>query len=115
MSIDEGNKEIDEILYTLCRHNVSIMDGWYPFPATAIARALDMSVNKVRYHLRKLKQQGIVDSIREGGMTEYGEVFCYNGWHITEKAHDTNEYKKAYEEERKLCKECFGIDISNAD
>jgi len=113
MSIAGENKEVDEILYTLCQHNVSIMGGWCPFPATAIAKTLDMSVHKVRYHLRKLKQQGIVDSIREGGMTEYGELFCNNGWHITEKAHDTNEYKKAYKEERKLCEECFDIDIRN--
>lgn len=69
MSIAGENKEVDEILYTLCWHNVSIMGGWCPFPATAIAKTLDMSVHKVRYHLRKLKQQGIVDSISEGGMT----------------------------------------------
>lgn len=105
----------DEILYTLCRQNVRIMDGWHPFPATAIAKTLDMSVNKVRYHLRKLKQQGIVDSIREGGMTEYGEVFCYHGWHITEKAYDTNEYKKAHGEERIVCMRCFGVDIGKID
>ena len=55
MSIAGENKEVDEILYTLCQHNVSIMGGWFPFPATAIAKTLDMSVHKVRYHLRKLK------------------------------------------------------------
>ena len=48
-------------------------------------------------------------------MTEYGEVFCYHGWHITEKAYDTNEYKKAHEEERKVCRKCFGIDIGEID
>lgn len=79
MCIAVGNEEMDEILYTLCQHNVSIMGGWCSFPATAIAKTLDMSVHKVRYHLKKLKQQGIVDSIREGGMTEYGELFCNNG------------------------------------
>ena len=47
---------MDEILYALCRHNASIMDSWHPYPATAIARALNLSVSKVRYHLRKLKK-----------------------------------------------------------
>lgn len=102
---------MNEILYALCRHNVSIMDSWHPYPATAIAQALDMSVHRVRYHLKKLKKQGLVDSFHEGGMTEEGDVYCYWGWKITEKASDTEEYKKAHEAEKELCKECFGINI----
>ena len=102
---------MDEILYTLCQHNVAIMDSWYPFPATAIARSLGVSVGKVRYHLRKLKKQGLVNSFHYGGMTEDGEVFCLWGWTITENAESTQEYAKAYEKERKLCKKCFDIDI----
>lgn len=102
---------MDEILYTLCQHNVSIMDSWYPFPSTAIARSLGLSVGKVRYHLRKLKKQGLVNSFHYGGMTEDGEVFCLWGWTITENAESTQEYAKAYEKERKLCNKCFDIDI----
>ena len=102
---------MDDILYVLCRHNVSIIDGWHPFPATAIANVLDISVHKVRYHLRKLKEQGVINSCYEGGQTECGEVFCYWGWEITDKAFNTNEYKKAYAEERELCEKCFDIDI----
>lgn len=102
---------MDEILYKLCRHNVDIMDGWRPFPATAIADSLNISVHKVRYHLRKLKEQGLVKSFYEGGQTEEGEVFCYWGWTITDKAFNTNEYKKACEEVIELCKKCFDIDI----
>lgn len=102
---------MDEILYRLCRHDVGIMDGWYPYPATCIAEILNISVGKVRYHLRKLKEKGIVESFHEGGMTEDGEVYCLWGWHITDNAHETEEYKKAYEEERKLCIECFGWDF----
>lgn len=102
---------MDNILYKLCRHNVSIMDGWHPFPATAIANMLKISVHKVRYHLRKLKEQGLVESFYEGGQTEDGEVYCLRGWGITEKAKETKEYQKAHEEERELCKKCFDIDI----
>ena len=87
------------------------MDGWHPYPATCIAQNLNMSVHKVRYHLRKLKIEGLVESFRENGLIEDGAVFCLWGWRITDKAINTLEYIKAFEEERKLCKECFDIDI----
>lgn len=105
---------MDKILFALCRHNVSIMDGWHPFPATVISKMLNMSVHKVRYHLRKLKKQGLVKSFYEGGQTEDGEVFCYWGWTITDKAFATEEYQKAHEEERKLCIKCFNFDIGES-
>lgn len=106
---------MDEILYQLCRHNVGIMDGWHPYPATVIAEALGVSVHKVRYHLRKLKKKGLVESFHEGGMSEEGEVYCFWGWTITKAAHSTEEYKKAHEEERKIVKECFDFDIGEPD
>lgn len=102
---------MDKILYRLCRHDVGIMDSWHPYPATAIAATLGVSVHKVRYHLRKLKEKGLVESFHEGGISEDGEVFCYWGWKTTEVAKSTEEYKKAYKEERELVKECFGFDI----
>lgn len=103
------------ILYELCRHVVGIMDGYHPYPATAIAERLNMSVGKVRYQLRKLKAQGLVKSFYEGGMTEDGDVFCCWGWTTTEKATMTEEYKKAHEEERTICKKCFHIDIGEVN
>lgn len=104
---------MDDILYVLCRHCVGIMDGWHPFPATCIAQILNIPIGKVRYHLRKLKKQGLVNSFYEGGQTEDGEVYCIWGWSITKKTFKTKEYLKAYSEERELCKECFGIDIGD--
>lgn len=101
---------MDEILLKLCRHNTSIMDGWHPFPATCISKSLGIPVGKVRYHLKKLKEKGLVESVREGGMTEDGEVYCLHGWHITDRAKETAEYKRAVREERDLCMECFGFD-----
>lgn len=105
---------MDEILYCLCCHCVG-NNGWRPFPATAIAQILGMSVHKVRYHLRKLRAKGLVDSFYEGGITEDGDVFCYRGWTITKDAFSTEEYKKAHEREREICKKCFNIDIGEND
>lgn len=87
------------------------MDGWRPYPSTAIAKQMNISVGKVRYMLKKLKEQGLVESFREGGQTEEGQVYCMHGFGITEKAKETEEYKKAFDEEKKLCKKCFGIEI----
>ena len=102
---------MNEVLYQLCRHCVNIMDGWIPYPSTAIARTLEMKVGKVRYQLNKLKLQGLVESFSHVGQTEEGEVYCIKGFGITEKAKETEEYKKALEEEKIICKECFDIDI----
>lgn len=76
---------MDDILYKLCRRSVNIMDGWHLYPATCIAESLDLSVHKVRYHLRKLKEQGLVYSFQEGGMEEDGQVFCLREWELQGK------------------------------
>lgn len=93
---------MDNILYTLCRHCVGIMDGWHPYPSTAIASQLGMPVGKVRYHLKKLKTQGMVESFHEFGSWGFG---------ITDRAKESAEYKQAWEEENQLYKECFGVDL----
>ena len=102
---------MNEILYVLCRHCVSIMDGWVPYPSTLMAEQLNISIGKVRYQLKKLKEKGLVESCRYGGQTEDGEVYCINGFRTTDKAKETIEYKKALEKEAQICKECFDIDI----
>lgn len=101
---------MNEILYHLCRHCVSIMDGWYPFPSTVLSEICNISLYKVRKELKTLKEKGLVVSNRYCEFTEEGNILL-NGYTITNKAKETEEYKKAYEEENKLCKECFGIDI----
>ena len=102
---------MDRIFYALCTHSVALDHGWMPFPATLLAKKLDMPVGKVRYHLRKLKKQGLVDSEHYGGYDEDEGVYCYWGWVVTKKGEDTEEYRIAYEKEAKLVKKCFGIDI----
>jgi repressor of nif and glnA expression len=102
---------MNEILYKLCRHCVSIMDGWHPYSSTCISKSTNISIGKVRYQLKKLKEDGLIERFSEGGQTEEGKVFCIHGFGITDKAIETKEYKKAFEEEKELCKKCFDIDI----
>jgi hypothetical protein len=99
---------MNEILYQLCRRNVSIMDGWLPVPARSIAKCLNLTVNQARYQLRKLKKLGYVKTISEL-LGDEDDMIPYHGWAITDKAEETEEYKKAWKEERALCKKCFDI------
>ena len=101
---------MNKVLYQLCRRKVSIMDVWLTMPARSIAECLNLTASQTHYQLRKLKKLGYVKTISEDVI---GEDFhlSYHGWTITNKAKETEEYKKAWEEERELCKECFDIDI----
>ena len=99
---------MNDVLYHLCRHCVGIMDGWMPYPAWCIAEQCGISISTARRRLRKLKADGYVDSVvcyRDP--EDYGPL-PYHGWTITPKAQETPEYKKAWEAEKKLCREVFG-------
>lgn len=72
------------------------MDGWHPYTSTWLSKNLKISNGKVRYQLKKLKEAGLVESFYEGGQTEDGQVFCLRGFRITEKAKETEEYKKSF-------------------
>lgn len=101
---------MNEILYHLCRHCVSIMGGWYPFPSTCLSEVCGKSLYQTRKELKKLKEQGYIVPDR---YCEIGEDRNYlvSGYTIADKAKETEEYKRAFEEEEKICRECFGIDI----
>lgn len=106
---------MNKTLFVLCRHVVGIMDGYYPLPAWAVAKSTGVSVSTARRRLRKLKEDGYADTTstppEPWEESDYGQL-PYHGWTITEKAHETEEYKKALTEERKLCLETFGVDIA---
>ena len=105
---------MNDILYQLCRRNVSIMDGWLPVPARSIAKCLNLTVNQARYQLRKLKKLGYVET-SSGYVISEDCRLPYYGWTITDKAKETEEYKKAWEEERELCKKYFDMDIGEQE
>lgn len=104
---------MNDVLYHLCEHCVSIMQGWIPLPSTALSKATNKSLYQTRKELKRLKEQGYVTSAR---YCEVGEDRNYlmSGYQITDKAKETPEYKKAWEEERQICKEVFGIDIGES-
>lgn len=106
---------MDEILYCICQHKVDIMGGYIPISSTVIARCTKLSIGKVKYRLKKLKEQGLIIADSYGSSTEDGEPFCIHGYTITEKAKHTDEYKQAWAQERQLCKDTLDIDIGEVD
>lgn len=105
---------MNDVLYQLCRYCISIVGSQYPVPARLIAEHLNLTINQARYRLRKLKQLGLVESCREIYRDDYS-CFLFVGWRLTDKAKETEEYKKAWEEERALCKKCFDMDIGECE
>lgn len=101
---------MNNVLFHLCRHCVNIMDGWYPFPSTYLSKICGLSLCKTRKELKALKEAGLVVSDRYCLVGEDRNILV-SGYTITEKAKETEEYKKAYAEEADICKKAFGIDI----
>ena len=102
---------MNDILRVLCEHSVDIWNGGIPISSTVIARCTGLSIGKVKYRLKKLKQQGFIIADSYGSSTEDGVPFCIHGYTITEKAKHTDEYKQAWAQERQLCKDTLDIDI----
>lgn len=99
---------MNQTLYCLCRHAVGIMDGWHPYPARLIAEQTKVSISTARRRLRELKKQGLAKTTFEPPDEDSENWLPYWGWTITQKAKETEEYKAAWEEERKICQKVFG-------
>lgn len=76
-----------------------------------IAKETGVSISTTRRRLRELKKDGLAEtfSVSVGADDEY--TIPYNGWRVTEKGKETEEYKAAWEEEKKLCRKIFGSDM----
>ena len=104
-----------KILFILCQHCCSIMDGWIPYPSTCIhANMPYLTLYGVRTYLKQLKQEGLITSDL---YVEHGEErpILIRGWTVTKEGMKTTEYKLAYELEKARCKECFNFDIGDLE
>ena len=104
-----------KIFSILCQHCCSIMDGWIPYPSTAIHERMPyISLYAVRKHLKALKQEGLITSDLYVDQGDERPILV-RGYVVTAKGRDTNEYRSAHEIERKICKECFDYDIGDVN
>lgn len=107
---------MNDILYELCRHCVSMMDGWMPYPSTVLADCCSKTLYQTRKELKRLKALGLVISDRYIDKDpEWDRPIIINGYTITDQAKSTQEYKAAFDKERAICMEAFGVDISSRD
>lgn len=106
---------MNEVLYELCCYYINEIDcPKSPVSSRSISFELNLTVSQTRYRLRKLKKLGYVETTSEFVISEDCNL-PYHGWTITDKAKETEEYKKAWEEERALCKKCFDMDIGEQE
>lgn len=105
---------MERVFECLCSASCDIMDGWHLISSKNIAKLLEIPQKDVLKELRRLKKEGLVYSSWENFYSEYYERwFITSGWAITEKAKQTEQYKRAWEREREVCQECFNIDIGS--
>lgn len=98
---------MNETLYRLCVHAVNLMGGWHPIPARFIAEITGVSLSTARRRLRELKKSGLAKTFYESQDSDCEVTLPYWGWGITDKARETEEYKKAYSEELEVRKEIW--------
>lgn len=99
--------KMNKTLYALCTHAVNLMDGWHPIPARFIAEYTNVSLSTARRRLRELKEAGLAKTFCEAPDSDCEFALPYWGWGITDKARETEEYKKAYSEELEARKEIW--------
>lgn len=105
---------MSDVLYTLCRHCTGIWYCWYPYPSTLLSKVCNKSLYQTRKELKILKEQGYIKSDKYCAVTEDGN-YLINGYTITEKAKETEEYRKAYAEAKRLFNWCFNINTGEED
>lgn len=98
---------MNEALYRLCVHEVNLIDGWSPIPARFIAESMGVSLSTARRRLRGLKAVGLARTFCVVPDCDDELIPPYWGWGITDKAKETEEYKKAYFDELEYRKEIW--------
>lgn len=104
----------ENIFKQLCVHYCNCMSGWLPLPARLLAKDNNCTLYMARKCLKQLKDEGLVIS---DIWHEYNEYSCRNillrGFTITDKAKETEIFKQADMEERKMLKEIYGYDFGS--
>lgn len=111
--IDMGLSLLEsKCLEQVCLHGITITPHpEIPLPSTTIAHIIREPIKEVKKALKKLKALGFVRVDHYGGQDEDGRAFCIWGYFPTIKSSETEEYKNAWERNRKAMKDVFNIDV----
>lgn len=91
----------DDLLLEMCKLTAAVPAGGYDpniYSIPYLARIMSETKYAVRKYIKELEADGLVHKAYEGGMDEDGNVGCYHGWSITQKAINTDLYKRCYKE-----------------
>lgn len=116
----KNNKELDiniiknKILKLLSSNDVVVFDSGYAIHSKIISNILQINYEKIKMTMKEMKKEGLVvyenKSYRvceDYEMQEYSR-FRNMGWLLTDKARQTEIWKKEMKKEEKIFKECFG-------
>lgn len=104
-------KDIEKKVFeTICKSEVNIMDRGYPIASTFIAEHLNITLYKARKALKTLKEKGLVKSCHCSIYSNLDERYgIASGYLLTELGKQTEEYKRAEQQEIELIKKIFGV------
>lgn len=108
----KNNINANDLLIMMCKLNADIPFGYDPkiYSIKRLADRMNCSEYMVRKRIKELEAEGLVCKDYDGGQDEDGNVYCYHGWSITEKAVKTELYKRierqAYREFADFMKRC---------
>lgn len=91
----------DDLLLDLCKRTAAIPVGGYDpciYSVPHLSRYTGETKYRIRKLLKELEADGFVRKTYEGGIDEDGYPHCYHGWGITQKAQETEMYKKCYKD-----------------
>lgn len=82
---------------------------WLPTSAANVGRILHIPVTLVREACRNLVEEGYLVKGHSGGMDDDGQVHCYHGYYITDKARGLEKWQALHDAEMAfLSKMCNG-------
>lgn len=84
-----------KMLKTIMEHECACTSGsWVPVSAKSLARQLKLPVELARKTAKFLTENGFIVKDHYGGMDEDGQVFCYHGYCLTDKARELEVYEE---------------------
>lgn len=99
----------NRILYTLAMDDLNLVDTEKIFPTWILATENpDKSLYAIRKALKRLKDEGLIQSVCACFWSEDYEHRIVRGWRVTDKARTTGIYADAKKDEMEIRREVFG-------
>ena len=90
----------NDLLLHLCKKTAQVILGYDPkiYSIPILASDTGETKYRIRKLIKELETDGLVKRNHEGCIDDDGNPHCYHGWSITQKAAETEMYKKCDKE-----------------